>query len=119
MKFCNRLAIGVCIFGLISGASLRIASAVIGSEALSAVVGNTLVQSVRSDGEVFIFIDKDGSWRSIFGDVRRSGKWSFSDKEFCFEIHCSEMNVAGDQVTMTSPEKAEKFKLLPGNPKNL
>jgi hypothetical protein len=125
MKFCNKLAIAVCVSGVMSGASLRIASAVIGPEALSAVVGNTLVQSIRSDGEIFIFIDKDGSWRSIFGDQRRSGKWSFSDRKFCFSdtpdipALCSEMDVAGDQVTMPYPQKAEKFKLLSGNPKSL
>ena len=95
-----------------------------GGEAWLSIVGNTITG--RIDGEeIFEHYRKDGTLALMEGSAITQGKWSLEGERVCFKYpdedkDCQSVSRAGDEITFARKGgKSFRFKLLPGNPKNL
>ena len=100
------------------------AGTVTGAEAWLSIIGNTVAG--RIDGEeVFEHYRKDGTLAYMEGSEITKGRWSLEGERVCFkypdeEKDCQTVSRTGDDVTFARKGgKSLRFKLLPGNPKNL
>ena len=95
-----------------------------GAEAWMSVIGNTLTGKIDGD-VVFEYYRKDGTLVLMEGSDLTKGKWSLEGEKVCFKYpdedkDCQTVSRAGDEVTFARKGgKSFRFKLLPGNPKNL
>ena len=93
-------------------------------EAWLSIVGNTITGRVDGE-EIFEHYRKDGTLALMEGSAITQGKWSLEGERICFKYpdedkDCQTVSRTGDEVTFTRKGgKSFRFKLLPGNPKNL
>ena len=95
-----------------------------GADAWKALVGNTVFAKIDGE-EDFDFFAADGQVHSIEGNDTSAGKWSLEDPKICFEYagsskECYTIEVTGNSVVFTDEDgTGQRYKILPGNPKQL
>ena len=106
------------------GAAPAPAQTVTGGEAWLTIVGNTITGRVDGE-EIFEHYRKDGTLALMEGSAITKGRWSLEGERICFKYpdedkDCQTVSRTGDEVTFARKGgKSFRFKLLPGNPKNL
>jgi hypothetical protein len=99
----------------------------VGPAALAAIVGNTLVGSIRDRGETVIFLDRDGTTKVAQAGKTSALKWSFTGEKLCFvggradgQPECAFLEVIAKSATLVDGgEMLGKLEILPGNARNL
>ena len=95
-----------------------------GVEAWKTLVGNTLFAKIDGE-EDYDFFSPDGEVRSIEGTDNSKSKWAIEDPKICFEYanstkDCYSIEVSGDTaVFIDETGQGQRYKVLPGNPKQL
>ena len=95
-----------------------------GGEAWLTIVGNTITGRVDGE-EIFEHYRKDGTLALMEGSEITQGRWSLEGERICFkypdeEKDCQAVSRVGDEVTFARKGgKSFRFRLLPGNPRNL
>ena len=98
----------------------------VGLEAWSALVGNTIAGK-NADGDPFFeYYLKDGSVKQLDDDEVATGEWTVKGSNVCFEFPeddeetCYKVAVDGKIATFTDEDgKGRRFEILAGNPKKL
>jgi hypothetical protein len=101
------------------------ASKLLGLQAWSAVVGNTITG--REEGKLLTeFYAPDGSIKSMHGNEISTGQWALVGETVCVrysgnpKTECYKVEVSGDAATFLDRSgSGTRYRILKGNPRNL